>query len=136
MNYVTIEGFEKLSQQQIFDISVGHILNTRKKSLEISRHRCVYSGSGCAAAPFIRPDMREFCDNQAGAGSGWWELMGSGLVPSGNERLISDLQSAHDGAYEKQFMPNFKKVARRIAERYKLSTRLIDEDDKREYGKD
>lgn len=95
MNYVTIPGFVKLSRQEIFDISAKHILSTKTKSVDGGT--CMYSGTGCAAAPFILPEHRADCDKQGDATS-WSGLVSARLVPRHEAGLVQRLQSCHDSA--------------------------------------
>lgn len=129
-NYLTIEGFEKLTKQQLFDMSVAHIGQTRQKSVQISdggSKGCVYSGSGCAAAPFLKPENREIADNVPGLlYTGWGMLVGVSMVPEDNSSLICSLQSCHDLAPSGQeFLEVWKTSMARVAVRYKLSTEKL-----------
>lgn len=128
--YLTIEGFEKLSQQEIFDMSVAHIASTRKKSMDGSQ--CVYSGSGCAAACFLKPECRERADSAepthatfAGS-SGWYGLQINGLVPVHEADLVAWLQECHDDAPEEIFMQQWKENMVDLAAMCGLSTEKLD----------
>lgn len=125
--YLTIPGFESLTAQQVFDLSVAHIASTRTKSLDPtdSDRRCIYSGSGCAAAPFLREECRKEADDATRGG--WRILMSKGLVPGNNDELITLLQNAHDRTQDDQpFMPQWKAHMIQVAGYYELSTTELD----------
>ena len=102
--FITIDGFENLTKQQMFDMAAKHILTTKKKS--VSEHgTCLYSGSGCAASVFIKPEFRKTADDfDYDSGTGWATLAGEGLAPDHLTRFVVDLQVAHDGPNDG---PNF-----------------------------
>lgn len=128
--YLTIDGFEKLSKQEIFDMSVAHIASTRKKS--IAGTHCVYSGSGCAAACFLKPKYRKNADTVVATqhgwpiGTGWSDLQYREAVPKHEEGLVSWLQNCHDRAPEEAFMQQWKDAMRKLAAHYGLSTEKLD----------
>lgn len=94
MNFITIEGFESLTAQQVLEISVRHVVKNGRPSVRATNpHICVYGGIGCAAAPFIRPEKRDRHEGQ-----GWGSLLTHGDVPSRNGILIGKLQGCHDSA--------------------------------------
>jgi hypothetical protein len=97
-----IKGFESLSKQQMFDMSARHVLKNGRASYkalkdhegrEMSSGTCVYSGIGCAAAPFLTPEARKKL-------IGRWEdgLVYGGLVPSYEAGFVQSLQDCHDNA--------------------------------------
>lgn len=95
--YITIDGFENLSEQEIFDISLTHVRKNGTPSVTF-RHGtfgCIYSGIGCAAAPFIKLEYRETADDTGGA---WGELLQNKMVPNNNFIFMSKIQNAHDSA--------------------------------------
>jgi hypothetical protein len=109
---ITIEGFEQLSKQQLFDMSLAHIRSTRKKSMQGSK--CVYSGHGCAAAPFIRPEFRAYADRRQG--TTWEQLREGCLVPSHQYEFVRSLQLCHDNSpRDDNFMNEFNRGMERIA---------------------
>lgn len=130
MNYITIDDFEQLTLQQLFDISAKHILSTGKKSfvkrqLGESGSSCTYSGSGCAAAPFIRPECREEADKNTD-GTSWAMLRHSRLVPEKHTSLVSDLQSCHDNNSEgTSFITDWKLSMTNIARKWDLNTDVL-----------
>lgn len=122
--YITIEGFEKLSKQQMFDMSVKHIAKTRKKSIKGASpwtSTCSYSGIGCAAAPFIRPELRESAE-----WSSWRALSRDGRVPLHHEDLVQALQHCHDGARTEHFVSEWKLHMKQLAVHENLSTEKLD----------
>lgn len=122
--YATIEGFEQLTKQQMFDMSVEHISKTRKKSVkegEWGSSTCSYSGIGCAAAPFIRPELRESAE-----GNSWHVLSRDGRVPLHNSDLVQELQDCHDAARTEYFMRDWKYGMKQLAVRENLSTEKLD----------
>ena len=81
-----IPGFRKMSKQRIFNKAVAHISVTRKKSLRPDGIGCIYSGSGCNAAPLLASDaVRAECDRGSNS---WAELVYQGRVPATNEQFI------------------------------------------------
>lgn len=138
-NYITIPGFEQMSQQQLFDTSVAHVAKTRTRSVRTSRDPlglsgskpvCVYSGCGCAAAPFLLESER---DNADGLG-GWTSLVNRQVVPLHEADFVRELQRAHDlGADVKNSDPNYepfmvgwKRRMYNIADIFKLDTTELD----------
>lgn len=105
--------------------TAAHLLAERKMSVDCD-DSCVYSGSGCAAAPFIKPEFRELADSY-----GAWPNVKR--RSSHEAEFVRQLQMAHDGAkHGEGFLHSWKLTMRGIASRNNLSTALIDEDDKRE----
>ena len=93
---LVIDGFEDLTPQQLFDMSLAHLRTTRKPSMD-PVFGCTYGGSGCAAAPFLKPELRGQIDKCAGTGGiNWATLTSTGLVPVKNSDLIAEFQRAHD----------------------------------------
>lgn len=116
-----IKGFRKMSKQRIYDRAVKHIDTTRVKSFKINQ--CVYSGTGCNAAPLLVEEFREKADHYGA----WSELVTIGVVPATNEAFISDLQTAHDRSQnDSSFMRYWLRNMRELAEKYKLNTTALD----------
>ena len=93
-NYATVDGFEQLSEQEVFDISAKHLLKQNKKSLSEDEETCMYRGEGgrmCAAGPFIKDSGAEKCERRD-----WATLVKAGAVPAANSQLIIELQAVHD----------------------------------------
>lgn len=133
--YLTIDGFEKLTQQEIFDMSVAHIASTRKKSVRLveadgeTGARCVYSGSGCGAAPFLRPECRKEADDiydSEWASASWSGLRGARLVPEHQMALVAYLQRCHDTSSEDRFVAEWKEKMQVAASEFSLSTEKLD----------
>ena len=134
--FITIEGFEKLSKQELFDMSVAHIAKTRQKSMKTvvisggvgSYKCCSYAGSGCAAACFIKPEYREMAGGLSnGDTAGWYTVLEAGRAPAHEESLISGMQGAHDDARDGYaFLSEWKENMRWVAEQHSLSTALLD----------
>lgn len=123
----TIHGFEKLTQQEIFDKAAHHILSTGKKSVE-ECGTCTYSGSGCAAAPFIKPEYR---DHVVGVWPPVWNSMEMHRRKGFNRPmhegdLIRAIQVCHDrSTNDKGFVSEFKERMRVVAIRYNLNTKAL-----------
>lgn len=104
-----IDGFENLTAEQCIDMAVRHVLKNGKPSMNSDGH-CVYSGIGCAAAPFLKPEVRDAFP----ASWGWQRLIREGKVPTDNRATIAELQNCHDSAAHdalhtgKEFLPSFK----------------------------
>lgn len=132
--YITIDGFEQLSRQQLFDMSAAHILKTGVQSRLRSRRCCApddvtvcsYSGTGCAAAPFLKEEFREKADR---AGS-WSRLHrgGIGNVPLHETLFVSKLQICHDRYEcdsERDFMTHWHHAMKQLAEEYQLDASIL-----------
>lgn len=89
-----IEGFEQLTLQQIFDMSLNHLRTTRVKSVAPLTSSCLYGGTGCAAAPFLKPEKRKELDD-TGSWS-WISLVEEGIVPGHMRGQIRSIQAIHD----------------------------------------
>lgn len=104
----TIKGFEKLTKQQMFDMTAAHILSTGIKSE--NANGCQYAGSGCAASVFIKPELREACD----AVGYWGDLVSLNrakmmmTAPAHEKNFVSQLQTAHDTASPENFLADWK----------------------------
>lgn len=126
MERIVIDGFEDLTQEQMFDMSLDHIATTRKASL-CPDGGCIYGGSGCNAAPFLTPEGRIYADTKY-RGMGWGTLVDKGEVPKHHEGIIYALQGAHDYAAVRHgsdtvgFMLTYVSRMAEIAGGYKLDT--------------
>ena len=120
--YITIDGFESLTKQQMFDMSAKHVLANGRRSTNDGG--CVYSGIGCAAAPFIKLEYREDAD-RAEAGSSWPFLCSADFVPGHNSGLVTAMQKCHDSADSNGFVEDFKKRMREVAKWYNLSADVL-----------
>ena len=120
--YITIEGFESLTKQQMFDMSAKYVLANGRRSTNDGG--CIYSGIGCAAAPFIKPEYREDAD-RAEAGSSWSFLCSADLVPGHNSGLVSAMQQCHDSAGSACFVGDFKKRMLEVAKWFNLSADVL-----------
>lgn len=123
--YVTIRGFEKYTLQQIFNMSAAHLLTTRERS-ERPSGGCIYSGIGCAAAPFIRQSEHARCDrlsmdSSVANGSGWLDLQDANLVPSHFAQQIAALQGIHDHHPVRDWSAELQK----FAIQYNLNTSVL-----------
>lgn len=120
-----IDGFEKLTKQQLFDMSAHHIQSTGVKSVEKpDSNICIYGGTGCAAAPFIKPEYRE------GIKGFWPPVMYQGrhhefAMPEHEAAFVQALQGCHDGAHKSGFMENWKQKMRNLAYKHGLSTAAL-----------
>ena len=125
---LTIAGFEELSTQQMFDMAAEHIQNTRIRSTTIGKTGCTYTGSGCAASIFIKPDLRDKAD-MTGGGS-WFGLVYANAVSPHNAELVAELQSAHDSTESKAdsngFMKTWNENMRRVADRHSLDVSKLE----------
>lgn len=88
-----VSGFRKMSKQRIMDKARAHINITRKASMNAHKS-CVYAGSGCNAAPLVKPTKRADFDKIGP----WSELVSKGKVPGNNAEFIGLIQDAHDSA--------------------------------------
>lgn len=114
--YITIDGFEQLSKQQLFDMALSHIRSTRRQAKHVAGG-CTYAGTGCAASPFLRPQERTT------AYAGWMDLLRQALVPSHEPSLVCRIQSAHDNYFGDAagFMPHFEKEMSEVAWMFDLT---------------
>lgn len=116
MTYATIDGFESLTAQEVFDISAGHLL----KQMRVSENRgiCRYRGENglmCAAGPFLKDEHTEKCE-----GMSWVVLREDKLVPYDNSNLIDDLQYVHDSAAPENWANALRHVANKYGLEYKF----------------
>lgn len=117
-----VAGFEAMTQQEIFDTAVAHIAKTRTKSVS-DRKACVYSGTGCNAAPFIIPERRLAADS---AGE-WDRLVVHGHAPKEHHTFMVFLQRAHDFAYNSYaFMSLWKVEMRNLALQFGLDASKLE----------
>ena len=119
-----IPGFTELSKQQLFDMSAAHVIKNGKSSRNDGGF-CVYSGIGCAAAPFLTEDARE---NLTAA---WNSLCFSKQVPDHEADFILHLQYCHDRArptWGPEFIASYKKSMRELATSNYLSAAVLDKD--------
>lgn len=100
MNYATIPGFEAMTRQQLFDMSLAHLRKTRAQSLShegTKKAVCSYAGSGCAARPFLTDDFVASLEPGSDLDQAdWYGLCNRFFVPKTNADFIFSLQSAHD----------------------------------------
>jgi hypothetical protein len=90
-----IDGFDKLTKQQLFDISRKHLEGTGQCSVRTHDGLCVYSGTGCGAAPFIKPEHRRDADRYGS----WRSLIKQeGFASTHESNFVVALQRAHDSA--------------------------------------
>lgn len=88
-------------------MAVKHIGTTGVKSVNV-HGKCIYSGTGCNAAPMLREDMRQDAD----AYGSWSELVGEDMAPAHNVKFIVELQEVHDnsGKYASNLTASFRKA--------------------------
>jgi hypothetical protein len=124
----TVDGFNELTSQQMFDMAVEHIQKTRMRSQANDLPGCSYSGIGCAASVFLKPEYREKADS-TGSGS-WYSLINYGVASSHNAELISFLQSAHDdttsGKNSEKFMREWNSGMRQAAALFDIDTSKLE----------
>lgn len=101
----TIPEFTSLTKQQLFDRALEHITETGCASFDDVAGQCLYSGSGCNAAPFLKPEYREMADDF----SGWHNLLLNNKVPDHYAGFIGALQDAHDNAGVTGSIQNWRK---------------------------
>lgn len=121
----TINEFESLTKQQMFDMAAKHIITTRQQSVD-EDCQCCYSGSGCAASVFLKPECREKADNLSAPG--WIRLADRGYVPVHEKTFIGELQLCHDSATNGEaFFYNWIRRMHELAKSYGLGTAVLDE---------
>ena len=103
MTYATIDGFEQLTPQQVFDISKNHLLTKNEKSMVQDEGAaagikiCAYRGENskmCAAGPFLKDEEASKCE-----GNDWYHLRYRShkvKVPAAHYDLVVALQEVHD----------------------------------------
>lgn len=124
--------------QEAFNISAAHLLKTRKPSYKVIDSGadiiCLYSGSGCAIAPFI-PNPTKIAE--------LWEgrtvsSMNRKVLPPFIRRNIGffvRLQDAHDSSVEychktdnmESWLEMWKEKMREIAKSFKLDDSILNE---------
>lgn len=120
---LTIDGFEQLSKQQMFDMAAKHILKTGKQSLKVIEYGsgCTYSGSGCAASVFIKPEYHAQADDCGP----WRILVKNGNASTHEKDFIQELQYAHDRALPDIFMFDWRGRMRVLAHDYQLNDEVL-----------
>lgn len=121
-----IDGFEKLTQQELFDKAAHHVQSNGRPSVRAD-NSCTYGGIGCAAAVFIKPEYRE---ELRGSWPPAYREKDMGMhdyaLPSHQSPLIKDLQFAHDYASKSvDFMAVWKVEMQKVAAKYSLSTAAL-----------
>lgn len=126
MDYYTIPNFTNMTKQELFDMSARHILTTRQASRNADG-ACIYGGSGCGAAPFLREEVHADADKYT---TSWGQLRYKEVVPEHECEFVSSLQRAHDQAacWTDSFVNRWKESMVRVAAAHKLSTDVIDHD--------
>lgn len=121
--YLTIPEFTSLSRQQMFDMAVKHIGSTGEKSF--GTRGCLYSGSGCNAAPLLTEEGRYEADRTMGS---WASVVEQKGAPSHEFDFIDRLQKAHDTASPSpdDFKTSYKSGMKTLAYRYGLDTTELD----------
>jgi hypothetical protein len=133
-----IAGFASMSKQQLFDMAAKHVLANGKPSVEVQSDGygvCCYSGIGCAAAPFIAPEWRNYS-------RGGWSHVAYEANCDHEKFFIKELQKCHDGAAgastrnhstlqytwieNPDFIEDYKTAMRQVAADYKLNTEVLD----------
>jgi hypothetical protein len=109
--YVTIDGFESLTAQQVFDISAKHLLKQNEKSRKFGSMygSCLYRGPDnrqCAAGPFLKDECASDCEQRS-----WRGLVLDGRVPDSHQELIRILQDVHDAYPVESWETNLRQVA-------------------------
>lgn len=113
-SFITIDGFEDMSAQEIFDISAGHLLGQMRKSQD-EEGTCRYRGPEglmCAAGPFL--DGNKISPGKLVEGMSWLSLLSLGHVPEEHADLVSRLQAIHDGHMPRLWHKLLRKEAKRM----------------------
>ena len=118
------EALEHMTEQEVFDVTVRHLLEQGDKSLttfcEQSLTICAYKGKNglcCSAAPFIRNYSADL-EMEI-----WEEVVGMGAASSANMDLILTLQRLHDTKQVEKWYSCLSSVA----EVFKLNTKVLEE---------
>lgn len=112
MTYATIDGFENLTPQQVFDISKNHLLAQNRKSRTDAPEGegfCAYRGQNgamCAAGPFLKDEEASKCE-----GDNWYSLNQAHKVPAAHYDLVYALQEVHDYNEPRSWERALKRVA-------------------------
>lgn len=118
MDIKLIDGFETLTKQQMFDMSLAHVRSTRKKSTSPAG-LCVYGGIGCAASVFFADEeSKKKADNW---GKNWSSIVYQNKLPEHEAEFIDELQMCHDQARHFEFfMADYESQMERVANRHSL----------------
>jgi len=120
---LSIKELPTMSREDVIERSVRHVLKNGKPSVDATG-RCVYSGIGCGAAPFLTPMSRKVADGKgraSAASCGWWTLVREGEVAQQHENLICLLQHCHDSAASTSYegeMGFVEKYKKKLLERF------------------
>lgn len=99
MKYI-IDNFLALSNEDVIRMSVTHVLGNGRPSIEeeapdyADAPTCTYAGIGCAAAPFLKPEMRGSPELR----NKTWAYIAREDNCDRYEALVGVLQQCHDGA--------------------------------------
>lgn len=118
----SIDELPNLTSQEVFNRAYLHVMKNGRPSID-SDGTCIYGGIGCAAAPFLKEELRDI------TAGGWRYLVMDGRVSRAHDRLIHKLQVAHDeAAYisrwsgsSPDFTANFAFRMAKVAEQYGLT---------------
>jgi hypothetical protein len=129
----SIDGFDSLSKQEIFDKSVSHVLKNGQPSMNDDSIdiQCQFGGIGCGTAPFLKPSCRRFADNYSSkegwsVSASWDSLATDGKVSDHFVGLVTKLQQAHDEASKSSdFLDAYRYEAEQVARIFSLSTAVI-----------
>lgn len=116
-----IEGFNSLTKQQIFDMAAKHVLSNGRACY--INGACSYAGIGCAASVFLHEEVRS---TTIGSWSYIMNLEGGSRHES---QLIQQIQWVHDDFANldaDDFIEQFVKGMREIADRFSLNTEVLD----------
>lgn len=112
--YYTIKGFEDLSAQRVFDMSVNHLRKQKARSMSPGGPNeypvCAYRGEQgmmCAAGIFLNDRDAKLCE-----GKSWDWLADNKMVPTNHHNLIVALQCCHDYLIVPEWETRLKKIAR------------------------
>lgn len=122
-DYASIDELPNLTSQEVFNRAYLHVMKNGRPSID-SDGICTYGGIGCAAAPFLKEELRDITNG------GWRYLVMDGRVSRAHDRLIHKLQIAHDeaayiprvfGVQSFDFTANFAFRMAKVAEQYGLT---------------
>lgn len=129
----TIEGFEQLTQQQIFDMSAKHMLSLDKRSMIPGcggDMACSYAGTGCAASVFLTDKGKKYLEGN------WHSLIAFHGISPYQCTLVASLQQIHDNAPDGQgrsdgdkttYLAHCRYHLTKLASEYNLSTAVLED---------
>jgi hypothetical protein len=132
----TIDGFEQMTKQALFDMAATHLLTQGRQSrgMKFSQlenkliQSCLYNGPEgltCGAGIFLKPEFRADADKYGP----WWDVVNNQpeAMPKKHQAFVHEVQHIHDGwkPGDKTFKEHAKDGLYKLAKVYHLKTDVL-----------